>query len=203
METIMSSTKLKSLGLARALAPIAAALVLISLGATPSFARSDLETRIPPTDHAAACQLQRVGTQFVRCDNLTGNGVAAPAWIPHADSTTPLKSLPTPHAGRRPSPATSRTIQHLTTRSAAGGFAWTSDEHFQTTVDFATFDAHVAVVVSDRFTLDTGGTLLPGDIRVWELNHPAGATSALLPGDLRHGEPGARRPLRPGHMSNL
>ena len=49
----------------------------------------------------------------------------------------------------------------------------------------------MAVVVSDRFTLDTGGTLLPGDIRVWELNHPAGATSALLPGDLRHGERGA------------
>jgi hypothetical protein len=27
------------------------------------------------------CPLRRVGTQFVRCDNLTGNGVAAPAWV--------------------------------------------------------------------------------------------------------------------------
>ena len=186
----MSSANLTRLHIARALAPIAAALVLISLGATPSFARSDLGTHIPPTDHAARCQLQRVGTQFVRCDNLTGNGVAAPAWIPRADSTTPLKSLPTPHAGRRPSLAFSPTIQHSRTGSAAGGFALTSDEHFQTTVDFATFDAPVAVVVSDRFNPDPGGTLLPGDVRVWELNHPAGATSAPLPGDLRYRERG-------------
>ena len=29
-------------------------------------------------------------------------------------------------------------------------------------------------------------TLLPGDVRVWELNHPTGVTPTLLPGDLRH-----------------
>jgi hypothetical protein len=167
----MSSTDLKSLHIARALAPIAAATVLISLGATPSSARSDLGTRLPTTDHAGACQLLRVGTQFVRCDNLTGNGVAAPAWIPSAGSATPLKSMPAPHAGRRPSLARSRTV------------------------DFATFDAHVAVAVSDRFTLDPDATLLPGDVRVWELNHPAGATPALLPGDLRHRERNGRADL--------
>ncbi len=157
----MSSTNLKTHHVARALAPIAAALVLISLGAAPSFARSDLGTHIPPTDHAGGCRLQRVGAQFVRCDSLTGNGVAAPAWIPRAEATTPLTSAPTANAGRK-----------------------------ATAVDVATFAAHVAGVVADRVTLDPYGTLLPGDVRVWELNHPAGATSALLPGDLRHRERG-------------
>lgn len=28
------------------------------------------------------CTLQRIGAQFVKCDNLTGNGVAAPAYVP-------------------------------------------------------------------------------------------------------------------------
>jgi hypothetical protein len=30
----------------------------------------------------ANCPLRRVGSQFVRCDNLTGAGVAAPSWVP-------------------------------------------------------------------------------------------------------------------------
>lgn len=28
------------------------------------------------------CSLQRVDTQFVACDDLTGNDVPAPSWIP-------------------------------------------------------------------------------------------------------------------------
>lgn len=28
------------------------------------------------------CPLERVDTQYVRCDNLTGNGAPAPAWVP-------------------------------------------------------------------------------------------------------------------------
>ena len=28
------------------------------------------------------CPLTRIGTQLVRCDNLTGAGVPAPYWIP-------------------------------------------------------------------------------------------------------------------------
>ncbi len=32
--------------------------------------------------HAGSCPLTRIGTQFVHCDNLTGAGVSAPAWIP-------------------------------------------------------------------------------------------------------------------------
>lgn len=31
------------------------------------------------TEH---CLLERVGTQYVRCDYLTGNGVPAPVWVP-------------------------------------------------------------------------------------------------------------------------
>ncbi|TPV49412.1 hypothetical protein FJ661_15840 [Pseudarthrobacter phenanthrenivorans] len=30
----------------------------------------------------ADCPLERIGDQFVRCDNLTGAGVKAPFWIP-------------------------------------------------------------------------------------------------------------------------
>ena len=28
------------------------------------------------------CPLERIGSQLVRCDNLTGAGVEAPSWIP-------------------------------------------------------------------------------------------------------------------------
>ncbi len=31
-----------------------------------------------------SCRLERVGTQLVHCDNLTGAGVQAPTWIPEA-----------------------------------------------------------------------------------------------------------------------
>jgi hypothetical protein len=30
------------------------------------------------------CALTRIGTQFVRCDDLTGAGVAAPSWVPES-----------------------------------------------------------------------------------------------------------------------
>jgi hypothetical protein len=42
----------------------------------------------PPqrTAFAAGCPLQRIGTQLVRCDNLTGSGVRAPSWIPELTS---------------------------------------------------------------------------------------------------------------------
>jgi hypothetical protein len=39
----------------------------------------ELVAEVTRTDN---CPLQRVGTQFVRCDSLTGNGVAAPSSIP-------------------------------------------------------------------------------------------------------------------------
>jgi hypothetical protein len=30
------------------------------------------------------CELTRVGHQFVRCDNLTGEGTLAPNWVPES-----------------------------------------------------------------------------------------------------------------------
>lgn len=30
------------------------------------------------------CPLERIGVQFVRCDNLTGAGVPAPSYVPEA-----------------------------------------------------------------------------------------------------------------------
>ena len=63
-----------------------AATTMLVLGATTlsATARPDpgeatvtiIETA---RDH---CLLERVGTQYVRCDYLTGNGVPAPAWVP-------------------------------------------------------------------------------------------------------------------------
>ncbi len=65
-----------------------AALTLLALTSSPSTASA----RPPdPFDFGSPgvsihdeenCLLQRIGTQFNRCDNLTGNGVPAPAWIP-------------------------------------------------------------------------------------------------------------------------
>ena len=55
---------------------------------TPLGGTRHLELRTYPATpldsagHADACLLQRVGTQFVRCDDLTGNGVTAPAYLP-------------------------------------------------------------------------------------------------------------------------
>jgi hypothetical protein len=40
------------------------------------------------------CPLQRIGTQLVRCDNLTGAGVRAPSWIPELTSTAGDKRIP-------------------------------------------------------------------------------------------------------------
>jgi hypothetical protein len=40
------------------------------------------------------CPLQRIGTQLVRCDNLTGAGVRAPCWIPELTSTAGGKRIP-------------------------------------------------------------------------------------------------------------
>jgi hypothetical protein len=61
----------------------AAALLLITMGAGPASARTDAGDQLPSTTQGQTnCPLQRVDTQFVRCDNLTGNGAKAPTWIP-------------------------------------------------------------------------------------------------------------------------
>ena len=42
------------------------------------------------------CPLERVGTEFVRCDNLSGAGVPAAPWVPElkARELTTVPSLP-------------------------------------------------------------------------------------------------------------
>ena len=72
----------------RALVATAAALVTLGLGAGPSFAVPEAGPAIVPataaatTDDRDRCPLARVDDQYVACDNLTGNGVQAPAWVP-------------------------------------------------------------------------------------------------------------------------
>jgi hypothetical protein len=70
--------------LLRVVAPVACALTLLGLTAGPSSARPDAGEPLTPTitGDGGPCLLERVGTQFVRCDVNTGNGVPAPAWIP-------------------------------------------------------------------------------------------------------------------------
>ena len=68
--------------LVRAVAAAATAVLLLILGAAPSSARPDPGDPVVRVDRPGGCGLQRVGTQYVSCDVLTGNGVPAPAWIP-------------------------------------------------------------------------------------------------------------------------
>ena len=60
-------------------------IVVVAVSALPAAARQDpgqVATPAPPTTATYFCSIERVGTQFVACDNLTGNGVPAPAWVP-------------------------------------------------------------------------------------------------------------------------
>ena len=63
-----------------ALACCVGALVAVNGG--PAAARQDAGTPRAYVTAPGGCSLQRTGTMFVRCDNNTGNGVPAPAWIP-------------------------------------------------------------------------------------------------------------------------
>ena len=69
-------------GPARTTVLTTAALTVVLLGAGPASARPDPDEPRAGRGHADACFLERVGDQFVRCDDLTGNGVPAPAYIP-------------------------------------------------------------------------------------------------------------------------
>lgn len=59
---------------------VAALFPALFLTAGAATASSDTDDTSPTT--YVDCPLERIGTQFVRCDNLTGAGVRAPAWIP-------------------------------------------------------------------------------------------------------------------------
>ena len=54
----------------------------LGLGAWPAAARPDAGPTATRAVPAGECLLERVSTQYVRCDDNTGNGVPAPAWIP-------------------------------------------------------------------------------------------------------------------------
>ena len=65
------------------LAGLVATALTAALVAQPAAARQDPGQPTPSTgsSRSGQCQLQRVGTEFVRCDDLTGNGVPAPGWV--------------------------------------------------------------------------------------------------------------------------
>lgn len=61
----------------------AATTFAVVLSALPASARQDPGQLDPPSraTNAHFCAPERVGTQYVACDNLTGNGVPAPTWV--------------------------------------------------------------------------------------------------------------------------
>lgn len=68
----------------RALGVVAATALAVALTALPAVARPDPGQIDAPAQSTTAiyfCPPERVGTQYVACDNLTGNGVPAPAWV--------------------------------------------------------------------------------------------------------------------------
>jgi hypothetical protein len=54
----------------------------LALAALPATAKPDPGPPVERQPAIHSCSLERVGTQFVRCDDLTGNGAPAPLWIP-------------------------------------------------------------------------------------------------------------------------
>lgn len=59
--------------------------ILAGTGVAPAAAMQDpgVPQRPPVVQlDAPYCFLTRIGTQLVRCDDLTGAGVPAPAWVP-------------------------------------------------------------------------------------------------------------------------
>jgi hypothetical protein len=70
--------------LARWSAAAAAATFVASLAVGTAAARPDPGSPIPDrySSYYDNCPLQRIGTQLVRCDDLTGGGVTAPLSVP-------------------------------------------------------------------------------------------------------------------------
>lgn len=56
-------------------------LAILLLAGLASASANATATDGPATSYQY-CPLTRIGTQLVRCDNLTGAGVPAPFWIP-------------------------------------------------------------------------------------------------------------------------
>lgn len=63
----------------------AATLVLALAGSSPALAKPDpggLQIDTHLSSDMRSCLLERIGTQLIRCDSLTGAGTSAPTWIP-------------------------------------------------------------------------------------------------------------------------
>ena len=56
--------------------------IVLTTAASPAGASLDPGPAVERVSTSDSCPLERVGTQFVRCDDLTGNGVPAPSFIP-------------------------------------------------------------------------------------------------------------------------
>jgi hypothetical protein len=79
----MSRTRV-NLHVRRSGAVVAGVLLLLLTGWVPAATAT-----LPPDPSQASlngCPLERIGTQLIRCDNLTGAGVRAPSWIPEVTS---------------------------------------------------------------------------------------------------------------------
>lgn len=59
------------------------ATFIVAVSAMPAAARQDPGQIDPPASSTGVhfCTPERVGTQYVACDNQTGNGVQAPSWV--------------------------------------------------------------------------------------------------------------------------
>ena len=72
----------------RVISSTATALLLgaVLAAPVPTAARPDAGPALEQDSTSTSCPLTRVETQLVRCDDLTGNGVSAPLWIPEHES---------------------------------------------------------------------------------------------------------------------
>lgn len=69
----------------RVISGTATALLLggmLTTAALPAAARPDAGAALERQSTPTSCSLERIGTQYVKCDDLTGGGVPAPRWIP-------------------------------------------------------------------------------------------------------------------------
>ncbi|MFE1663856.1 hypothetical protein [Microbacterium sp. P02] len=68
---------------------VTAAVMIFVAPAAPASARPEPQPETVPFLNAYGGSLERVGTQFVRGDDLTGAGAAAPARVPELGSWRP------------------------------------------------------------------------------------------------------------------
>ena len=73
----------------RAIIAVASIALASFIAVAPATARVDAgpgdnyrTSAMPRWSDSSNCPLQRIDTQLVKCDNLTGAGVEAPVWVP-------------------------------------------------------------------------------------------------------------------------